>query len=67
MLGGESEQDGVLVDCLFPLDDPAPEGAGPVVQAPCNPDAQAVGGALAFPAHYGLDVIDILHDSDQLF
>ena len=47
MLGGEPEQAGVLVDCLFPLDDPAPEGAGPLVEAPCNPDAQAVGGDLA--------------------
>ena len=41
-LGGESEQPCVLVDCFFLLYDPAPEGAGTVVEAPCDPHAQAV-------------------------
>ena len=34
---------------------------------PGDPDAQPLGGAAPFPAHDGLDVIDIVHDPDQLF
>ena len=65
MLGGEPQQAGVLVDGLVPLDAPAPEGAGPVVDAPCDPDAESVGAALALSAGDGLVVVDVLHQPDE--
>ena len=48
------------MDGFLPLDGAAPEGAGPVVDAPGNPDAQSVGSAPAFPAYDGLQVVDVL-------
>ena len=41
VLGREPEHPGVGVDRLLPLYGPAAEGAGPVVQAPGDPDAHA--------------------------
>ena len=65
MLGRESEQPRVLVDGLLPLDAPAAEGPGPVVDAPRHPDADSLGTAPAFPAGDDLQVVDAVHDPDQ--
>ena len=56
-----------MVHGFLPFDCTASEGTGGVVDAPGDPDAQSVGGTAPFPAHDGLDVIDIVHDPDQLF
>ena len=66
MLGGESQQAGVLVDGLVPFDAPAPEGPGLVVDTPGDLDAESVGAAPAFSAGDDLQVIDVLHDPDEL-
>ena len=54
------------MDGFLPLDGPAPEGAGPVVDSAGDPDAQSMGGAAAFPPHDGLQVVDVLEDPYKL-
>ena len=56
-----------FTDRLLPLYGLAAEGAGPVVEAPGDPDAQALGGAAALPAHDRLQVVNSLdHPYDLL-
>ena len=51
---------------FIPLYGSAPEGAGPVVQAPGRPDAEAVGGALALPPDHYLQVVHVLDQPGEL-
>ena len=51
---------------LLPLDGPAPELAGAVIEAPGYPDADPVGRALALPADDGFQVVHALHDPDEM-
>ena len=67
VLGGEAQESGIGMDGFLPLDGAAPEGAGPVVDSAGDPDAQAMGAALAFPPHDGLQVVHLLEDPDQGF
>ena len=57
---------GVLLGGLLPLDAPAAEDAGAVVDAPCHPDAEPVGTPAALPAGHDLQVVDPVHDPDKL-
>ena len=66
VLGREPEHPGVGVDRLLPLYGPAAEGAGPVVQAPGHPDAEALGGAAPLPAHDRLQIVNSLDHPDEL-
>ena len=45
---------------------PAAEGAGPVIEAPGHPDAEAVGRAAALPAHDRLQIVNSLDHPDEL-
>ena len=54
------------MDRLIPFYGLAPEGAGPVVEAPRYTDAEPVGGALALPADHRFEVVDVLDDPDEL-
>ena len=60
------EHPGVGVDRLLPLYGPAAEGAGPVVEAPGDPDAEALGGAAALPAHDRLQIVNSLDHPYEL-
>ena len=60
------EHPGVGVDRLLPLYGPAAEGAGPVVQAPGDPDAEAVGCAAVLPLDHRLQVVNSLDHPYEL-
>ena len=66
VLGRQSQRAGIRVDCFLPLDGPAPELAGAVVEALGDPDADPVGGALALAADDSLQVVHALDDPDEL-
>ena len=66
VLGREPEHPGVGVYRLLPLYGPAAEGAGPVVEAPGDPDAEVLGGAAALPAHDCLQVVNSLDHPYEL-
>ena len=66
VLGGEAHHPGAGVYRLLPLYVPAAEGAGPVVQAPGDPDDEALGRAAALPADHRLQVVNSLDRPDEL-
>ena len=61
-----TQQSGVGVDRLLPLDGPTPEGAGPVVEAPGDPYADSLGCSSPLPSGDGLQVVHAQDDTDDL-